>query len=186
MGAASRLELRPNATGTLFDNTTVTGTWITTNSSNMTASFGQLGRIINNVSLAMPHAGVIAAAKDPKNSIVQPSELEGVGEYSLRAAVVSPAVNVLCANVEAEEIAPLVYVTWPNALLTTSKDSTGQKLAMDNFTGDIQLLPGQAYLNSTEVDDIFQWGKKYGRQPPVFRMVSLLLFYVAFTLQFVA
>jgi hypothetical protein len=141
----------------------------------MTASYDQYSRVINNVTLAMPHPGVIAAAKDPQNGIVQPAELEGVGEYSLRASVISPAVNVLCANVNASEIAPLIYVTWPNAVTTTSKDNPSQKLATMDYTDDIQLLPGEAYLNRTVVDDIFEWGSKYGRQPPVFPMVSEIL-----------
>lgn len=138
----------------------------------MTASYKQYSRVVNNATLVMPHPGVIAAAKDPKNGIVQPAELEGVGEYSLRASVISPAVNVLCANVNEAEIAPLIYVTWPNAATTTSKDNPSQKLAPGDYFNDIQLLPGEAYLNSTVVDDIFEWGPKYGRQPPVFPMVS--------------
>ena len=33
-------------------------------------------RIINNVSLAMPHAGVYAAAYDKRNAIIQPADLD--------------------------------------------------------------------------------------------------------------
>ena len=174
-GASSDLAFRPNATGMLFDNTTAIGSWIATNSSNMTASYEQYNRIVNNVTLAMPHAGITAAAKDPKNGIVQPAELGGVGEYSLKASVVSSAVNVLCANVNETEIAPLIYVTWPNATILTSKDNPTQKLASADYANDVQLLPGESYLNSTVVDDIFEWGSKYHRQPPVFPMVSHIL-----------
>lgn len=35
----------------------------------------KFGRIINNVTMAMPHAGVSAAARDPSNNIIQPKEL---------------------------------------------------------------------------------------------------------------
>jgi hypothetical protein len=174
-GASSDLAFRPNATGMLFDNTTAIGSWIATNSSNMTASYEQYNRIVNNVTLAMPHAGITAAAKDPKNGIVQPAELGGVGEYSLKASVVSSAVNVLCANVNETEIAPLICVTWPNATILTSKDNPTQKLASADYANDVQLLPGESYLNSTVVDDIFEWGSKYHRQPPVFPMVSHIL-----------
>jgi hypothetical protein len=94
--------------------------------------------MVNNITLAMPHAGVIAAAKDPKNGIVQPAELEGVGEYSLRASVVSSAVNVLCANVNASELAPLIYVTWPNASTTTSNGIPSQKIPLGDYVNDVQ------------------------------------------------
>ena len=156
----------------LFDNTAVIGSWIATNSSNTMASYEQYNRIVNNVTLAMPHAGITAAAKDPKNEIVQSAEFGNVGEYSLKASVVSSAVNVLCANVNEIEIAPLIYVTWPYATILISKDKPTQKLALADYANDVQLLPGESYLNSTVVDDIFEWGLKYHRQPPVFPMVN--------------
>ena len=136
------------------------------------ASYEQYNRIVNNVTLAMPHAGITAAAKDPKNEIVQSAEFGNVGEYSLKASVVSSAVNVLCANVNEIEIAPLIYVTWPYATILISKDKPTQNLALADYANDVQLLPGESYLNSTVVDDIFEWGLKYHRQPPVFPMVN--------------
>lgn len=64
---------RPGAVGLLYDNTTVSGSWI--NQENMTeTSLKFNGRIINNISLAMPHAGIFAAARDPINSIMQPQD----------------------------------------------------------------------------------------------------------------
>jgi len=120
----------------------------------------------------MPHAGIIAAAQDPKNGIVQPADMEGVGEYALSASVVSSAVNVLCANINSSEIAPLIYVTWPDASILPSPDNPGQMTASAEYQNDIQLQPGETYLNSTVIDDIFEWGSYYGRQPPVFPMVS--------------
>jgi hypothetical protein len=104
----------------------------------------------------MPHAGITAAAKDPKNEIVQPANFGGVGEYSLKVSVVSSAANVLCANVNETEIAPLIYVTWPYATILTSKEIPTQKLASADCANDVQLLPGESYLNSTVVDDIFE------------------------------
>lgn len=155
----------------LFDNTTVTGSWVETNSSNMTASYQKYNRIINNVTVSMPHAGVFAAARDQKNAILQPAELAGVGEYSLKASVVSPTVNVLCVNMNATELAPLIYVTWPNAQTVTNQALPGQKMAWTGYTDEVQLQPDESYLNSTVVDDIFEWGVMYQRQPPVFPMV---------------
>lgn len=162
----------------LFDNTTVTGSWVATSTSNMTAASEQYGRIVNNVTMAMPHAGVFSAARNEKNGILQPEELEGVGEYAVRASVVSPALNVLCANLNSTELAPLIYVTWPNARATNSTTIPGQKLAANDYESDIQIMPGETYLNSTVVDDIFQWGAAYPdevRQPPVFPMVCAAL-----------
>ena len=67
----------------MYDNTTVHGSWI--NQQNMTEvseKFG--GRIINNVSMAMPHAGVFAAARDPINDIMQPQDLN-VSSHHVRS-----------------------------------------------------------------------------------------------------
>lgn len=64
---------RPDPVGMLYDNTTLKGSW--TNVQNMTLLSEQYQRIVNNVTMAMPHAGVVAAAMDPINGIIQPSDL---------------------------------------------------------------------------------------------------------------
>lgn len=64
---------RPNPVGLLHDNTTVTGSWI--NKVNMADVSARHGRIINNVTMAMPHSGVFAAAREPLNGILQPYDL---------------------------------------------------------------------------------------------------------------
>lgn len=61
---------RPDPVGLLYDNTTVTGSWL--GAENMTELSDRYGRIINNITMAMPHAGVFAAARDPINRIRQP------------------------------------------------------------------------------------------------------------------
>lgn len=137
----SDLSQRPQAPAIMFDNTTVTGSWILKDTSNMIAAYTKYKRVVNNVSLAMPHAGVVAAAHHPRNAILQPEELDGVGEYSLRAAVVSPAVNVLCANMNVTELEPIINVT----------------------SGP---MPGTKVI--TIVDDLFEWGPNYNRQAPFF------------------
>jgi hypothetical protein len=154
----------------LYDNTTVTGSWIMLGDSNITAAYQQHKRVINNVSLAMPHAGVFAAARNSKNDILQPEELLGLGEYQVRASVVSPVVNVLCVNMNEDELAPLIYNKWPHAVTTPSL-VPNQTFAWHGYEGENKPVPGQQYLNSTVVDDLFQWGEKYKRQPPVFPMV---------------
>lgn len=156
----------------LHDNTTVVGSWVATNTSNLTASFEEHKRIINNVTLSMPHAGIFDAARAPKNGILQPEELAGVGEYAIEASVVSPSLNVLCVNLNKTELSPLIYTEFPTAITTNTSGIPGQKQAYDGYAKDIQFIPGKEYLNSTVVDDIFEWGPTYGRQPPVFPMVS--------------
>ncbi|PQE16780.1 MCM2 3 5 family protein [Rutstroemia sp. NJR-2017a BBW] len=172
-GNSSKLAERPNVTAMLYDNTTVTGAWVDTEYSDIAANYQKYNRIINNVTMAMPHSGVIAAASDHVNNILQPSDLDGVGEYRVRASVVSPAINVLCANMNASELSPLIYVDWPNAK-TNSSDFPGQRTAWSGWDDEVQLQPGEDYLNSTVVDEIFGWGTvKNGlkNQPPVFPMV---------------
>lgn len=172
-GVSTDLAQRPTPPGMLFDNTTVVGKWVATNSSNLTASYARYNRIVNNVTVSMPHAGVFAAARASKNGILQPEELAGVGEYNIEASVVSPTLNVLCVNMNKTEIAPLIYTTWPNATFANTSTMPGQAVAFPGYQNDIQLLPGQLYLNSTVVDDIFEWGAKYKRQPPVFPMYPI-------------
>jgi hypothetical protein len=175
-GESTSMTERPQAVAMLYDNTTVQGSWIMLNSSNVTANYDRFSRVINNVTMAMPHAGVYAAARDPKNNIMQPSELDGVGGYSVSASVVSPAVNVLCVNMAKDELAPLVYTEWPNANLTNSTQIPGQLIPADltGWVNDIPLLSSNGtWLNSTAVDDIFFWGEMYERRPPVFEMVSM-------------
>ena len=58
---SSDLNSRPRPTAILYDNTTVLGSWI--NTENMTEVSEKYGRIVNNVSMAMPHSGVFSAAR---------------------------------------------------------------------------------------------------------------------------
>jgi hypothetical protein len=194
-GMPSNIADRPRPNGMLYDNTTVTGSWVLPEYSDMTASYEQHKRIINNVSMSMPHAGVLSAAHDPINNILQPEELAGVGEYYLRASVVSPTINVLCANMNKSEISPLIYVEWPGANWTNSTWPLDQKIAWyavpllfliqpafsvlliyfrPGYETDVtQAFQTSPYLNSTVVDDIFQWGNTTGKPPPVFPMLPL-------------
>jgi hypothetical protein len=65
---------RPLPTALLYDNTTIQGSWI--NILNMTEVSQNYSRIINNVTMAMPHTGVVAAASDPINHIMQPQDFD--------------------------------------------------------------------------------------------------------------
>jgi hypothetical protein len=161
---------RPTGKHNLLDNTTMDSSWIEAEYGDPAKQYDAHKRVINNVTLAMPHPGVYAAATAPINGILQPNELLGVGEYSIKASVVSPAVNVLCANMNAEELAPLVYTTWPNAR-TEGTEIPGQKIGVDDWGKDVPASSPTEWLNSTVVDDVFRWGEQYGRRPPVFQLV---------------
>ncbi|KAF5978950.1 hypothetical protein FBULB1_5978 [Fusarium bulbicola] len=170
---SSDMKKRPGGTTLLHDNTTLYSSWIETQHGDVEAHFEETGRIINNVTLALPHPGVYGASTLKLNGILQPDDLAGVGEYTVRAGVVSPSVNVLCVDVDKKELAPLVYTTWPNAKVNNT-DIPGQKTGWPGWTGEVpQPLDGKNkdyYLNRTDVDDIFRWGPKYERRPPVFQM----------------
>ncbi|KAF4995356.1 hypothetical protein FGRMN_5140 [Fusarium graminum] len=170
---SSNLKKRPGGTTLLHDNTTMHGSWIETDHGDVAAQFEKMGRIINNVTLALPHPGVYAASTLKENGILQPNDLAGVGEYTVRAGVVSPSVNVLCVDVSKKELAPLVYTQWPHAKINDT-DVPGQKKGWAGWTGEVpQPLDKKEkayYLNRTDIDDVFRWGPKYDRRPPVFQM----------------
>ncbi|KAK5169891.1 uncharacterized protein LTR77_005869 [Saxophila tyrrhenica] len=110
--------------------------------------------------MAYPHPGVVQAAQDPSNGIMQPNELSGIDIYSIRASVPSPFINVLCATgINESSLAPLVYAKWANASLPVN----------------MRTLPNQVdtpdpYLGGTEFDSLFEGGPDYGlsKWPPVF------------------
>ncbi|KAI2630100.1 hypothetical protein GGS21DRAFT_215407 [Xylaria nigripes] len=166
------LKGRPTGKHNLFENTTMDSSWIETQYADATASFDVHKRIVNNVTLAMPHPGVYTAARDPKNGILQPNELLGVGEYSIRASVVSPVVNVMCVNLNRSELSPLIYTEWPHARVEFT-DIPGQVVGQYNWQDDVPVLSPTEFLNRTVVDDIFKWGEKYGRRPPVFPLFPI-------------
>ncbi|CAI7610730.1 unnamed protein product [Penicillium glandicola] len=155
---SSELQKRPQPTGSIWDNTTITGSWI--DIQNMTALSKKYNRMVNNITMAMPHGGIPLAALDTKNNLEQPTDTSGEGKYNLEASVPSPAVNVLCTGMTKKELSPLVYSTWPG----------GSKFNMTTWSGsppnDIPRTP--SWLNRTVVDELFQFGPKYGQVPPVF------------------
>ncbi len=69
------LLLRPAPVALLHDNTTVQGSWVNVqNMTEVSARYGQ--RIVNNISMAMPHVGIFTAARDPLNGIMQPETID--------------------------------------------------------------------------------------------------------------
>ena len=99
---------RPAPITTLFDNTTLQGQWITPSGEDITADSYHWGRLVQNVTVAMPHANLFNAARDPKNHILQPEDLQGNGEYFIQAAIPAPLINVLCVGLSEEELTPLI------------------------------------------------------------------------------
>lgn len=173
MASTSDIYQRPTASALLYDNTTLYSSWINGEFSDPAKQDQTYKRIVNNVSLAMPHPGVYAAATDPINQILQPSDLSGVGEYQIRASVASPAVNVLCANIAKSDLAPLIYTEWPQAK-TNKTTVPGQTIGYSGWQADVPGPSDNQWLNSTVVDDVFLWGEEYGRRPPVFQLVGAL------------
>jgi hypothetical protein len=147
---------RPPGFGLLYDNTTITAQWI--NIIDTAEISKKYGRAVNNVSLAMPHAGVFEAARNPRNNILQPEELNSEGTYSLRASVPSPVMNVICVNMNKEELKPIVYDAWnDNEVVNITTWRLGA--LQDNATT----------TNKTAVDDIFGWSSEnILTYPPVF------------------
>ncbi|KAF4928960.1 hypothetical protein CGCVW01_v001698 [Colletotrichum viniferum] len=168
-GASLDMSHRPVGTTLLYDNTTLTTTWVKTEYSNVTRQYEEKGRIIHNVTLAMPHPGVYDAATNPVNKILQPNDLSGVGEYAIRASVVSPVINVMCVNMNEEELAPLIYTKWENSQ-TNATGVGNQTTGWAGWEGEVPHPEEDEWLNRTTVDDIFRWGPTYGRRPPVFQL----------------
>ncbi|TDZ41326.1 hypothetical protein CTRI78_v009725 [Colletotrichum trifolii] len=170
-GTSSAVDMaqRPVGTTLLHDNTTLTSAWIETESGNTTEYFEREGRIIHNVTLAMPHPGVYAAATHPVNKILQPDDLSGVGEYAIKASVVSPVINVLCVNAAEDDLAPLIYTKWNGS--TVERTGVGEQVTgHSEWAGEVPPAADDEWLNRTVLDDIFHWGEKYERRPPVFQL----------------
>ena len=106
---ADSLARRPVASGARDDLTPVVGQWITRGSGNISEDSVKYGRLVQDVTLAFPHANVANVPNDPINHIIQPDDLQGRGEYLVEASVPAPTVNVLCAGLSEEEIKPLIY-----------------------------------------------------------------------------
>ncbi|KAJ5459269.1 hypothetical protein N7530_011213 [Penicillium desertorum] len=155
---SSVLQKRPKPTGSLWDNTTVTGSWI--NMQDMSTLSKEHGRMINSITMAMPHGGIPGAAMNSKNKLKQPTDSSGEGKYTIEASVPSPAVNVLCTGMTKDELSPLVYSSWPG----------GDKFNMTTWTtsppDDIPHPP--SWQNRTVVDSLFQFGPKHDQIPPIF------------------
>ncbi|KAF2201942.1 hypothetical protein GQ43DRAFT_16992 [Delitschia confertaspora ATCC 74209] len=150
---------RPPGFAMMYENTSVTPAWI--NVVDTKALSKKYNRAVNSVSLAYPHSGVFQAARDGRNRIIQPEELDGMGIYSLRASVPSPVMNVLCANLNRDELKPIVYKEW-----------TEEPVNITSWPLQAARLDATTLNNDTVVDELFGWTKQgmYDR-PPVFAKI---------------
>ncbi|PYH40791.1 uncharacterized protein BP01DRAFT_307375 [Aspergillus saccharolyticus JOP 1030-1] len=151
---STSLKTRLKPHGSLYDNTTVTGSWIEV--TDMVATSQKYKRMVNNVTAAFPHGGLYDAARNPVNGIRQPNDATGDGKYILQASVPVPAINVLCAGLSKEELAPMIYTEWPNHKPFNSSTWYTEAPAYDQST------------NHTVVDDIFGFGPGTDHPSPVF------------------
>lgn len=154
----TNLSTRLQPIASIFDNTSVAGSWI--DIQDMQELSAKHRRMVLNVTAALPHGNVVAAAQDGRNQILQPHDPSGEGKYNLEAAVPSPAINVLCVGMTAEELAPIIYKMWPGG---SQFDATSWDRQQP---GNIPAYPD--WLNRTAVDDIFGFGPSYGQRPPIF------------------
>jgi hypothetical protein len=158
---SAELKDRPKGWAILEDNTTVTAPWI---DEYPVSLWKPEEWVINNVTLAFPHPGLVQAAQDPANGIMQPNELNGLGIYSIKAAIPSPFVNVLCVmGMDRESLRPLIF------------DKTADQSRLNVTEWPHQLNYSDPYRGGTPFDDIFKWGEKYGYSnwPPVFAKYPL-------------
>lgn len=169
--STNNLATRPRGYALFADNTTIQAPWI---DHRAVTQEEFPGYIINNVTMAMPHIGVVQAAIDPINKIMQPYEVDGA-TYSIRASVPSPMVNALCVTLSRAQLAPLVYSEWN---LTDGKCNQTDWVTNGTWPFCAEYPEGtDLYLNNTQgtgldpnLNEIFRWGSRWGanRYPPIF------------------
>ncbi|KAM0427871.1 hypothetical protein ACHAPT_007330 [Fusarium lateritium] len=145
---------RPAGRTILHDNVAMEAIRVNTEFSDVAALYKRWGRIVDNVTVSIPHPGVWSASRSPENKILQPEDLSNTGGFSIRAAVVSPTLNTLCVKMRRVELDPLVYKQFPNSDQGGFESWAGEEMA--------------EWDNSTVVDDLFRWGPRFGRRRPVF------------------
>jgi hypothetical protein len=115
----------------------------------------QYQRVVNNVSLAMPHVGVSDSVRDRRNIMPQSDTSNAVKAYSLWASVPSPVMKVLCVDMTEAELAPIVYDTWNSEVV--------------NVTTWAILQRNATTTNRTVVDEVFGWNNNSRvHYPPIF------------------
>jgi hypothetical protein len=114
--------------------------------------------MVQRVTMAMPHANLFNAARDPANGILQPAELGGAGEYTITASVPVPISNVLCVGMTEAELRPLVYSAWPDPQAPTRNNSLDPSSWPSVLKDDLQVAWFEI-PNATVVDHLFGFGE---------------------------
>ncbi|CAG8959736.1 hypothetical protein HYFRA_00001642 [Hymenoscyphus fraxineus] len=159
---------RPVATSSIFTDTRTSGSWVEKSTHNISADYATYGRVVNNITLSMPHPVVYYSVR---KEFPMAKKGSGFGEHTMKASVVSPTSNTMCVNMNRTEVAPLVYVEWPRAQLTIiNTDGIMSKVAAKDWDKDlyVNLTKYESNITATNVGSIFKWGSKYNRQPPIF------------------
>ncbi|RSL76652.1 hypothetical protein CEP51_009765 [Fusarium floridanum] len=138
----------------LYDEIMMEGTRVDTEFSDVAVLYQRWGRIVDNVTVSIPHPSVWSASEFSENKILHPSSLSNTGGFSIKAAVVSPTLNTMCVNMEEDELIPLIYTNFSH-----SRKNGFEAWDQEEIT---------EWHNSTVVDDLFRWGSKYRRRRPVF------------------
>lgn len=156
---ATGIELanRPAGSTMVDNNITMEASWVDVKYKDVPELYKKWGRIIDNATIALPHPRVWEAFRSPSNGILQPEDLGGLGGINIKARVSSPKLNVLCVNMDGNELQPIVSETWPDG---EDKNSTQQR-------EENEAKPG-----STVVDDIFGWDASNKRGRPLFSEVN--------------
>ncbi|CAN9192379.1 unnamed protein product [Alternaria alternata] len=154
---------RKRISASLDNNVTVTTAWL--DHHDVATESEKAGRIVNNITIAVPHRGIPAAARNTQNDLLQPEDLHDGGSYSVHASVASFAINALCVNAKEEELAPIIYKNWPNAIPMEE----GSKSV--NWWPILGFPEGTNTNNKTVLDDIFGWKDEtedHSRARPIF------------------
>jgi hypothetical protein len=152
-------EHRPTWIGIPYVNTTVIPQWVHVIDTAEVSRRYQ--RVINNVSLALPHVGVSNAARDKRNYMPQSETSDSIEGYSLWASVPSPVMKVLCVHMNRTELEPIVYDAWPN-------NEVVNLTSWGNYGG---IRDNATTTNRTVVDELFGWTADEDstlNYPPVF------------------
>jgi hypothetical protein len=158
----SRLDqaFRPKPLALVWDNTTISGQWIFPSDENITND-SRNGRLVHNITAAMPHANVVRAARNQENDIAQPEMLEGQGEYFVRASVPAPTINVLCVGMTTDEVKPLIYNpnnTIPHAANATAVDDLFGFGSLEDGLQPAPLFPHLPMIFNTVNNNSMLWG----------------------------
>ncbi|KAE9980742.1 hypothetical protein EG328_012087 [Venturia inaequalis] len=124
------------------------------------------GRIVNNVTLAIPHPGISKAASDKSNLIAQPNEFEGgVGRYQIRAQIPSPYLNIICTNAKRSDLEGLVHEDQIEGQLNNS-----DLLIPDKDPQFVIDFDWEKYTTvKSPLDNIFNWNNSNNKRPIFYR-----------------